>query len=381
MQVLNLELPIPLTGKRLSHRQLFFICISLVIFLFIKDVRALDTLHLTIENCIAMALKESPSARIARLDSVVAAHSWRATRAESYPQLNLSGEIPNLMESVDYRIVYDPATDKDEFKRISSGDQRWYGRVEIEQALPWGAELNISSGLYRTTWYDDRISSGEDTTDYSLRRRFSLTQPILAGNPVGRKREIGRINWQTDLIDHELQIRQIVFDVKHLFFRLVSTTRALEISRQDLEQVREAEDLARRKLNAGLIPEVELLQIQVELARREGDFRQAESAVESAADRLKTALGIPMHNHIVVYWKSGEHQILDQTEIDIVGERLELIRDRMNLRRMKLENLLHAAQGVFLNLLPFVLRELTGFGNNLAGDFHFTKIMEKSAYS
>jgi len=299
---------------------------------------ASDTLRLTIDDCIAIALEESPSARTTRLDSLYAALSWRAVRAGSYPQLSLSGEIPNLRESVDYQIVYDPETGKDEFKKISSGDENWYGRIELEQSLPWGADLSISSGLYRNTWHDDRISFGDDTTDYSLRRRFSLSQPILAGNPVGRTRAIGHLNWQSSIIDHELQVRQIIYSVKRLFFNLVSSAMALDISRQDLEQVRSSEELARRKLNAGLIPEVELLQIQVELASREGDYRQAESAVESAADRLKIELGISFDKMININWVPEEQQILKNADIDTSGERLELKRERMSLRRLELQN-------------------------------------------
>jgi outer membrane protein TolC len=316
------------------------ILLCLVCLLFQQNAAALadgDTLHLTLDDCIELALARSPAVQMAKLDSSAALGQWRSTRAKSYPQLSLSGETPNLSEAVDYRVVYDRATDSDEFRRISSGDQRWYGQLELDQALPWGAELSVSSGLYRNIWYDDRISAGEDTSDYSLRRRISLTQPLLAGNPVGRELEVGRINWQRALIDHDLQLRQIKYDAKRLFFGLVSSTWALDISRQDLEQVRKAEELARRKLNAGLIPEVELLQIQVDLAQREGDFRQAEGAVEAAADRLKTSLGITINTSIVLQWEPERGDLSGRAEFDTTGERLELRVERMNLRRLELE--------------------------------------------
>ncbi len=34
-----------------------------------------------------------------------------------------------------------------------------HDQLELNQALPWGAELSVSSGLYRNTWYDDRMGA------------------------------------------------------------------------------------------------------------------------------------------------------------------------------------------------------------------------------
>ncbi len=311
--------------------------IFLYILLIADCVSAADTLSLTLDDCIALALEKSPASKVARLDSLAAAGDWLGVTSTRFPQLKLSGEAPDLSRAVDYRITYNPLTGRDEFKRVSSGDQRWRGSVELEQDLPWGANLSLSTGLYRNTWFDDRIGSGEDTTEYSLWRRVSLVQPLLAGNPVGRSHEIGRIAWERSRNDYQLQVKRIKYNATQLFFGLVSATWALEISGRDLDYGRSAEELARRKLQAGLIPEVELLQIQVDLARREGDYRQAVGAVEAAADRLKTELGLPLDMPVLTHWTPSQVSSEGSIPVDTTGERLELIQQQLSLRRMELE--------------------------------------------
>ncbi len=319
---------------------LVFIRLSLIIlvFLCVDSARAADTLRLTLDDCIRMALGNSPTVQVARFDSLSAAGEWRRSRSERFPQLRFSGEAPDLSEGEDYRTIQSLVdSEKDSLIHISSGDQRWQGRLELEQKLPWGATLSISSGLSTNTWHDDRISAGKDITEYSLRRRFSVVQPILAGNPVGRTRKIERIGWESSLIDHELQLKSIKYRAKQVYFQLVSATGALNIALQDLENGRSSEELARRKLQAGLIPEVELLQIQVDLARREGNYYLAEGRVQAAADRLKQELGLSLNLPIVVEWLPETVTGSERALLDTTGERLEQKREQLNLHRREME--------------------------------------------
>ena len=325
--------------SQFNYIVLVFIRLSLIILVFLcaDSARSADTLRLTLDDCIRMALENSPVVQVARFDSLSAAGEWRRSRGERFPQLRFSGEFPSLVKAVDYDGEYDPETGHYKYSTISFGAQRWEGRLELEQKLPWGATLSISSGLSLNTRYNDLFNAGKDTTDYSLRRRFSIVQPILAGNPVGRTRKIERIAWESSLIDHELQLKSIKYRAKQVYFQLVSATGALNIALQDLDNGRSSEELARRKLQAGLIPEVELLQIQVDLARREGNYYLAEGRVQAAADRLKQELGLSLNLPIVVEWLPETVSGSERAIIDTTGERLEQKREQLNLQRREME--------------------------------------------
>lgn len=317
--------------------KIFFVCLVMSLTGGKASASETDTLQLTLKQCLDFALGSSPDLQLARLDSIATESRWRSTSAKSYPQLKMQLQAPDRSESVDYGITYDPAVQQEEYRKIEAGDTRWLSSLQLEQALPWGATLDFSTRLYRSTWHNDRIGSGGDTTEYSLRRSVYLDQPLFEGNPVGRSRKIGRLNRQEGLIDFELRRRQVRYRATLAFFGLVSARGELEIAESGLEQARDAEELAQRKLKAGLIPEVELLQIQVDLARREASYRSNEDAVEKAEDQLRLVLGLPPVKKIEAIW---EPQPIDEdrnlTE-DSGIERLELAKERLNLEQAEIE--------------------------------------------
>ncbi len=306
-------------------------------FLLFTCLLSADTLHVTLDECLHLAQERSPSARAALFDSLAAAGRWRTVQGENCPQLRMSGELPSWQDAVDYELVYDEDTEQYQYRRESSGDELWLGRVDLEQALPWGATVNLSTRLYQSRWHSERFRAGRDTVEYSLRRQVLLNQPLLAGNPVARSRRIGRIGWESDLLSHELRQRDIRYHATQAFFGLVSAREALEIARQDLEQGRSAEELAKRKLQAGLTPEVELLQIQVDLARREGNYRRVEGILEAAMDRLKAELGLPLDLHLEPQWKTEAIRPEAPRKPDTADERLELKREELRITRRELE--------------------------------------------
>jgi len=306
--------------------------ITIIIYL-ANPASAVDTLHLTLDNALALAIRQAPSMVMARYDSLTAEGRWRTIRGERYPQIRFSQEIPTWRESSQEQYVWDP-DEKDFYPaRVQSGDLRWQERIDIDQELPWGASLNLSNQLYRREWYSD---DGDDFTEYSYLNRVLLDQPLLAGNPVGRDREIGKIAYDISLINYELQRREVIYSITQTFFGLVSAEGALDIAMQDLELGRSSEELAARKLKAGLIPEVELLQIQVDLARREGSYLQTKGALETAHERLKLTLGIPLEQLVTVHYSTEYQAQKSVPAIDISADRLEIQREQLNLDQLDL---------------------------------------------
>jgi len=277
----------------------------------LSSVITADTLRLSLDDCLSLAMKQGPAAMDAFHDSVAAAGQWHSIAGSSYPQLRFSGELPSRREATDYQIVWDAATGRESYERIGSADETWSGRLELEQALPWGATASVSSRVYRSRWHNDRLGAGRDTLEHDFIRRFQLDQPIWNGNPVGRERRIGQLEWEGALVGHTINLRAARYQVTQAFFGLVSAEGELEIARQDLEQGRAAEELAQRKLKAGLSPEVELLQIQVDLARREGSYRSTEASLESARDQLRLQLGLPFEQPLAPVWTPDDSLVSD----------------------------------------------------------------------
>jgi outer membrane protein TolC len=92
----------------------------------------------------------------------------------------------------------------------------------------------------------------------------------------------------------------IIYSVTEAFYALYRTTRQLEIARGELDQQQQSYDLARQKFEAGLIPEVEALQMEVDLAQSRNDLLAAEGNLSREADRFKMTVGLPLAQGVTV---------------------------------------------------------------------------------
>jgi outer membrane protein TolC len=174
------------------------------------------------------------------------------------------------------------------------------------------------------------VNKREEFEEYSLLNRVLVNQPLLAGNPVSRDYKLNKIDFDRGQIAFELQRRDVIYNVKSVYYGQVLAEEALKISTQDLQRGREARDLAKRKFNAGFIPEVDLMRIQVDLARREGEFSQTEARAESAKEQLRLILGLPVNQQIAVNFPENRTNAEFGTVESISGKRLETEADELS---------------------------------------------------
>ena len=313
------------------------ILVSILFFSLSNTGFSADTLKLNLDDALTIAQKQSPAILIARYDSLAAEGDWRVAKGNYYPQIGYTQYSPELSERIDEQFVWDPDEEKEKFLQVPSGDLRWLGRINIDQDLPWGATLNLSSRLYRREWYWTIEEKKEEFKEYSLLNRVALDQPLFSGNPVRRSQKINVISYKTSLINYEIQKREVIYSITKAFFGLLSAEGNFEIAAQDLMLGKNSEELAARKLKAGLIPEVELLQIQVDVIRREGNYRQAENALIMSRENLCLSLGLPTDTFIRIDFQGNPEDLGFDEEIDLSGDLLELQSSRLKLEQQELQ--------------------------------------------
>ena len=130
--------------------------------------------------------------------------------------------------------------------------------------------------------------------------RLDFVQPLFVPNALRLSLERARLNLDESRRRFTAAQLDIVYDVTAEFFGFLRAERRLEIARSEVAQQEEAFQLASRKFTAGLIPEVEALQMEVDLAQSRNDLLAAEGARATAADRFKLRLGLPLDQDIAV---------------------------------------------------------------------------------
>ena len=241
-------------------------------------VVAQDTLRLTQTDAIGLALRQGREVEVARFDSSAADARWRATRDLWLPQLTL--------EATPYDFNHDWSA------RFTSDRITQNVTVNMSQSLPWGGDIRAyqAIGKYRIDYADTLYN---DDSYYTSRRGVELQHPLLSGLPNSRERETATISRRLGQLSHESKLRDIEYEVTVAFFGLLQAQASYDIALRDLESGRSSADLAERKMNAGFIPEVELLQIQVDLARRESSVKDIEGSLETAIEDFRRKLNLP----------------------------------------------------------------------------------------
>jgi len=261
-----------------------------------------DTLQLDLMTSIHIALGSSPDMVRSKADLEISKLAYRAASLELYsPQLNLEATVPTYQQSNDEREYYDNNLGANVRSWISTENRQWLGNLNGVQPLPTGGQIRIESAFYQRYYSNDIIANSDDKEEYTASWRLSFSQELLRGNLLKIAKDRAQLSLQSSKLTHNRTHQQLIYRIVDDFYAIVAAERELDITREDLKVSIEAAELARRKFEAGLIPEVEAFQLEVEVAQKQADLSSSSSAFISRLDRFKTSLGLKLDRPIHVY--------------------------------------------------------------------------------
>ena len=248
---------------------------------------------LSLEGCLAIARERSPEMRKAKQSLIRARANLTAANAPYWPNISLSVDAPNYYEQTD-RIESEVLQ---EIITSTETDIRYQGSLNISQQVPMVGKFTVSSLVYdRDLTSTFRRDRRELAADVILR----YEQPLLSPDPVATAAERARLNLESSGRRYDRQEVETVYQLMDAYFDLLRKMRQVEIHRETVEQSRSLYDIASKKYNAGLIAEVEALQLQVDLARAESELSRAMLDVERAKDTLKRMIGLELEEDFTI---------------------------------------------------------------------------------
>jgi outer membrane protein TolC len=171
------------------------------------------------------------------------------------------------------------------------------GNLEISQPLPTDGRLFLSSMLNGLE--DFKV----DRNTVQLITRLGFEQPLEAFYSYNRlqagfrRAELYHELSQKELTRAELDLN---YEVSSAFYNLVAAIEWENISKQTLQMQQEATQLAQNKYQAGVIAEVEALQMEIDLAEAINNYDLAQSDQMSKANFLKQLLDIPLNDSLAI---------------------------------------------------------------------------------
>ncbi len=222
----------------------------------------------------------------------------------------------------------------------------YQGNLVINQPLPTDGNIYVRSGLsnyddyftdYRSTYMNTRIGFSQPINSlYSYNAiRSSLKQAELAYERSSKELKRAELN--------------LDYTVSQAFYDLLSQQKGTEIAQSNLDRQKEAYDIAKNKFDAGLIKEVDALQMEVDLAEAQNNFDLARINLSSSINSFKEIIGIEFTDSVVLSSEFNYAPILVdvnkavqlalENRLEIREQDIQTELNKMNLKRQQSEGL------------------------------------------
>jgi outer membrane protein TolC len=250
----------------------------------VKTPVANTTLDLTLEDAVRRAVGNNPDLAIVRLGTEVEAARVGESRAAFAPVFSTvlgrsSSVAPPSNSLLGERGV---------------GVNDWFTSSGVRQRLPWGA------GTWSVSWETSRTTTTNPLSSFdpSLQSgvQVAFSQPLLRDRGIDAARHqylIARRNQDSSELRFRESVVQTVAAVKQAYWTLKATLANVAVQQRSLDLAQELARQNRIRVDAGLIPPLDLLQAEAEVAQRRETVIQASTTAEDAEDRLRRLIMDP----------------------------------------------------------------------------------------
>lgn len=230
----------------------------------------------------------------------------------------------------------------------------------------------------------DPTTNGFTNTQF-LYNNFGLNGGVQIFN-AGKLRNgasASEYNWQASLADMQIAANDISLNVATFYLQILSAIEQTEIAKIQITQTKEQLTATKKRVDVGLLPEINLLELETQLANDSSNFISAISSVEQSKLSLKALLNLDAAKPFDVQVQPVE-QIKLQNFADLQPEYVFNIASQ-NLPNVKAANFrvkaseknVKAAKANFYPTLSFGY----SLSSNFSNQFKYISGYEFSGYS
>ena len=302
---------------------------------------AQNTYELTLEESIAIAREGSYSMKSLEQDLIIAENTMEAAVRRLRTNIVLNMTAPNYSENVQQW------TDSNgEITYYSAKQLRTGADVTISQPLPTDGTLSVATGLSGIDDYNNEKRAAQ--MDATIRLRQPL-DAFWGYNNIRAELKTARLNYERSMKAYKRAELDLIYNVSQSYYSFLQRQRATEIAKMDMDRQSEVYDISKKKYDAGLIREVEALQMEVDLANAQNAYDGSLLDLNSAENSFKLLLGIDLKDRVTV--KSGdltyENVVIDPDRAveHAIANRLEMREREINIEVQQLNIRQQKAQG------------------------------------
>ena len=242
---------------------------------------AAGTLRLSLEEAVRRAVEHNPDLAIVRLGTEVEAAQVAASQGAFAPVLStVLGRSSNVTPPSNF-LLGDRGVDVND----------WFSSTGVRQRLPWG------SGTWSVSWDTSRTTTNSPISSFdpSLQSgvQVAFSQPLLRDRRIDPARHqyiIAKRNQETSELQFRESVVQTVASVKQAYWTLKATSANVVVQQRSLELAEELVRQTKVRVDAGVLPPLDLVQAEAEVAQRRENLIRANATAGDAEDRLRTLI-------------------------------------------------------------------------------------------
>ena len=255
----------------------------LLLFLLPIAVHA-QPLRLTLDDCIALARKQSVDAAVDLGELKSAYWQWRSYKADLLPEVSFSATLPS------YNKRYTSYQQADGGVSYVRNDYLGMdGSLYISQKIwPTGGTLSVESSLD----FLHQSGKGGGNQFMSMPVALTLSQPIFGVNHQKWNRRIEPLRYREAQARFLSNTEEVAMKAISLFFNLILAGEQVGIARQNLQKAEELYKVAQAKREMGTISENDVLQLKLDVLNAHSALTNSESNRQARQFALRSFLDV-----------------------------------------------------------------------------------------
>lgn len=354
---------IPFKLKRLLLMSLLLGFLNQMVPIFSQDIYMLD-----LQQSIEIAKEKSHQMLILKQVLAQAGYELKAATSRLKTHIDLNLTVPNYTETIR---EFEDSTGSTFY---SVQQLRYNGGILINQPLPTDGQLYLRTGL------DNLLDFDKDESLTRMDVRLGFNQPLIAFyayNSIRTEFRKAELNYELSNRSLKRAELDIIYETSQAFYSLVAASERKNIAGQVLERQQEAYDIAQNKYNAGLIREVEALQMEVDLGEARNDYNLAEVEFASQMNYFKQELGLSLQDSVSII-SDMSYNIVEVDEemavqhgldnrIELRENEIQIELSRLEVKRIKSQGMVNGNISGYYDLIgtdqrtmPYVLSDAVG---------------------
>ena len=274
---------------------------------------------LSLGDAISIALEKSYEMKVARLDRLAAEKNLISARSNFKLRMDANFDLPSASEQVQEVFRQGGLPEYE-----TRGSTRYHGDLNLTQPLPTNGlfRLQGETSFGTVSYWDQVQQSTLRRTDVLTSLNLNFYQPLFTLNDLKINLQRADLRFESAEKRYKRDELDIIYEVTSAFYAYYRATRELEIAEENEERQQQLAELAQQKYNAGLIAEVEALQLEADFAESQAAKVEAGAALLRISDMFKQLIGLQFSDSI------GVLTSLDITRVDVnldhaIGRALE----------------------------------------------------------